>query len=134
MSKKSVSQLVTDIKAQLPELDAQLDAIEVGELPQELDGLWRIACESSKLLTVLVDEIPDDATDKEMVLHILFDLRTPLSNVIGALDGIIYLATQIEDFSAAFSSKALDQIHNVLADARWFMENFDQLAEWYKSH
>ncbi len=133
MSKKSISQLVTDIKAQLPELDAQLDAIEVGELPQELEGLWGIACESSKLLTMLVDEVRDDTTDKEMVLHVLFDLRGPLNNVIGALDGIIYFATLIEDFSAAFSSEALAQIHNVLADARWFMENFDALAEWYQS-
>lgn len=133
MSKKTVSQLVADIKAQLPELDAQLDAIEVGELPQELDRLWGVARESSKLLTMLVYEIADDATDKDVVLHFLFDLRGPLNTVIGALDGIIFLTTQIEDFSAAFSSEALAQIHNALADARWFMENFDALAEWYQS-
>ncbi len=129
MSEKSIAQIIAGIKAKIPELDAQLNAIEVGELSETGDLVWRVARDVTQRLTVLADEIDDHLSDEQAVRLVVYDLRHPLGNVTNALDLLLHF----EEFSAEFSSIALMRIQCVFDEIQGMTEKADRLVAWYRS-
>ena len=84
MTENSIAQIVAEIKAKVRDIEAQLSAIEVGELPEKLKQFWGEAIKAWHNTKNQIDALNVEELNNSWQ-WILFDLRAPLTLVHGNL-------------------------------------------------
>lgn len=126
MTEKSVAQIVAEIKAKVHDIDAQLSAIEVGELPEESDLVWQVALQSATRLRTLADNFPDDFKTTWDAKVAIFDLRSATAPILYSLD--------ILDIDyAEVSAEMPAELHAILADVNWLIGHYDDFREHFSA-
>lgn len=131
MPEKSITQIVAEIKAKIPEIDAQLNAIEVGELPENVKSYWHEAIVAWDDAKGRIDALNVEILNKYWQ-GILFELRAPLSNVRGYLELIprVSEAELRDDLPPHIKAK----IHEALPHVMSISELLREINDFYRGN
>ncbi|MEQ8674705.1 MAG: hypothetical protein RLP44_27340 [Aggregatilineales bacterium] len=127
MPTQSVTQIIAQIKAKVPELDAQLRAIHVGNVSDMLDTVWKIAHDEMAILRSVSDPLDSVAIDQAVAV-LIHDARRPAWTTFSALSVLL----DDEEFSEELSSSVRQNIQSTHQVAGQINTLLDELHDLYQ--